>query len=162
MNRMQFAGLALFSLAGLTACATTADRTRNQPDQEGSYTPRQAVMLAADQPENGVAGRFQMTVRNIGADAANYYLNSEADYRDQRSLTLRIPRDRAAEIARRLHVDGLDGLRDHAIEFEGMARRTRIDFTGNGQPTGKYYYQTHATLFAIESIKDLGPAPTSL
>jgi len=29
------------------------------------------------------------------------------------------------------------------IATSGTARRERIDFTANGAPTGKYYYQTH-------------------
>jgi hypothetical protein len=103
-----------------------------------------------------------MTVNAIGADDANYYVNSETDYRDQRNLTLRLPRNRVAAVLEHLHVDALEKLRGHRIDFEAIAQRTRIDFSAGGQPTGKYYYQTQATLTALDRIEDLGLAPAAM
>lgn len=147
------ASLALVILAG-TGCA--ANRERALSDRDEITTPRQAVMLAADHPDTGFRGRFRMTVLNTGADNDYVFLNSENDYRDPRNLTLRVPRQRADAVAKHLGVDHLEQLQGHVLEFEGLAQRTRVDFTIGNQPTGKYYYQTQATLDAAEHISDRG------
>jgi hypothetical protein len=52
-------------------------------------TPEQAVFNAAGSP-HGVSGTFEMVGRSTGTDHHGLYLNSELDYRDQRSLTVAV------------------------------------------------------------------------
>jgi hypothetical protein len=93
----------------------------------------------------GIAGDFEMPVRNVGKRGNLYFLNSETDYRDRNCLTVAIP----AAI-----VEGMTKSKDLAVVekyfvgrrlvAKGIARQVRIDFTDPaGNPTGKYYYQVH-------------------
>lgn len=109
----------------------------------GTLTPEQAVIRAAAAP---VAGRFVMTVRATGRQDFRLYLNSQVDYRDQRNLSVEVPAAVELELARRFSADVPATLRDHMIVVTGVARRVRIDFTADGRPTGKYYFQTHVAL----------------
>ena len=40
-----------------------------------------------------------------------------------------------------------------------VSRRVRVDFTTNGRPTGKYYYQTHVQLGSAERLTVLADRP---
>ncbi len=144
------------ALALLAVSGCAANREHALSDRDAITTPRQAVMLAADHPDTGFGGRFRMTVRNTGTDNDTVFLNSEEDYRDPRNLTLRIPRQRADAVAKQLGVAHLGQLQGHVLEFEGVARRVRIDFMVGTRPTDKYYYQTQATLDAALHIEDRG------
>lgn len=158
MKAFPMATRTLLALTVLAVGGCATHHPRDGADHALVHTPREAVMLAADRPDTGISGRFRMTVHGSGADSGSFYLNSEDDYRDQRNLTLRIPRYDVDAVARHLGVEQLDQLKGHVLEFDGVARRTRIDFTAGGQPTGKFYYQTHATLTAPDRIDDRGPA----
>jgi hypothetical protein len=100
-------------------------------------------MRAAEAAPKGVDGVFEMEVRGSGRDAFRTFLNSEADYRDQRCLTIALSPAAAAALRERLGGDPGEVLRGRRIVVTGTARRERVDFTANGAPTGKYYYQTH-------------------
>ena len=84
-----------------------------------------------------------MRVRAVGRRDGNIYLNSEQDYRDQRNLTVTIRPSAINALAERFGEQADRFLIGRRIVVDGEARRVRIDFTYNGQPTGKYYYQTH-------------------
>lgn len=106
-------------------------------------TPEQAVMLAAHAAPDGAPGTFAMVVRATAATQGRYYLNSEADYRDQRNLTLVLSPRAWGQLAHRLGGDTLEALEGRAIVVRGTAMRTRINFFfEDGRPSGKYYYQT--------------------
>lgn len=111
-----------------------------------AMTPMQAVFAAASAAPGGVQGPFRMQVQASGRQGVMAYLNSELDYRDQRNLTLALPPPVQAQLEARLGGDPLEILKGKTLLVEGEARRTRIDFTRDGQPTGLYYYQTHVTL----------------
>ena len=108
-----------------------------------TLSPEQAVIAAAERP---VAGVFVLTVRATGRQDFLLYLNSQADYRDQRNLSIEIPPAVELELADRFDTSVPEHLTGKRIRIEGVARRVRIDFTANDRPTGKYYYQTHVRL----------------
>lgn len=109
------------------------------------YTPIEAVTLASQAaPKGGLAGRFAVYVKAADESRGRFFLNSETDYRDRNCLTLVLSPAAAGKLA------GQANLQDVRTRFlgkwvvvEGIARRVRIDFTENGKPTGKYYYQVH-------------------
>ena len=116
--------------------------------------PGQAVLRAADAPHTGVTGVFAMTVKATGV-IRSVYLNSERDYRDPRNLSIEVVPAVAAELEARLGAPAQAVLRGKRILVSGTARRVRIDFTIDGQPSGKYYYQTHVRVTDASQIKVL-------
>lgn len=108
----------------------------------GTIRPYDAIQMAASNPERGVVGVFELTVRGVGRDDALTLLNSEVDYRDQRCLTVAMGADAAADLGAALGAPVDVALVGRTIAVTGTARRVRIDFYGMGNPTGKYYYQT--------------------
>ncbi len=130
------------ALAALSGCATQgASRTANQ-----DISPVQAIQRSADAAPRGVAGVFVMEVRGTGEDRGSAYLNSEADYRDQRCLTIEIQPAVYAQLRQAQGEAALSFYAGKRIRVRGEAVRTRIDFTVGGRPTGKYYYQTHVAV----------------
>ncbi len=121
--------LALGALA-LNACATATG-------------PEAAIHAAAAAAPNGVDGSYALRVVATGRQDGNIYLNSEADYRDQRNLTVAIHPSAIAPLTKRLGGEPDTLLKGKTITVRGLARRVRVDFTDEGRPTGKYYYQTH-------------------
>lgn len=108
-------------------------------------TPADAI--AESSRRHGVPGgvaRYQFVVRNVGVAGSRIFINSEADYRNQRNISVAIPRDAAREIFRRTgRTDLRAALVGQTIVVSGRARRVRIGYFENGRPTGEYYYQTH-------------------
>ena len=126
------------------------------PPEESWLAPREAIFGAAGEPRTGLSGTFAMTVRTVGRGGA-VYLNSEADYRDQRNLTVRLEPPAAAGLEARLGEPLEEALRGRKIVVvDAIARRTRIDFLIDGQPSGEYYYQTHVRVPDASQLHVLG------
>jgi hypothetical protein len=116
-------------------------------------TPMQAIERAAESVPLGVSGTFEMQVRATGSERfGSTYLNSEDDYRDPRCLTVVIPRGLLTTVIRKFGASPEDYFKDKRILVKGFAKRTRIDFTRHGRPSGKYYYQTHVLLESADDI----------
>lgn len=121
-----------------------------------SYTPREAVMLAADAAPKGVPGVYELTVTATGESRGVVFLNSEEDYRDQRNITVVISPTMRAFYTEKFGEDPIEYFKGKRISVRGIARRVRIDFVDNeGQPTGKYYYQTHIQVRYPKDISEL-------
>lgn len=108
--------------------------------------PMQAIFLAADAQGAPVAGNFVLQVNNV-ARSRRVYLNSERDYRDQRNVSVVMTQAVAADVERALGQPleaALEG--QCALVVDGQARRTRVDFSYAGRPSGKYYYRTQITV----------------
>jgi hypothetical protein len=133
--------LPLFALAGLADCQSSTP-----PPLTAGMTASQAVMAAAESAPNGVTGTFALMVRRAEMVGPRLFLNSQADYRDQRNLSIAIQHGALGALRQKLGGDPQSMLKDKDIRVTGVARRTRIDFTENGKPTGKYYYQTHVAV----------------
>ena len=131
----------------LTGCASTPE-----PVAAEWTEPGQAVLLAAGAPRLGIKGQFVMTVKAIGS-TRRLHLNSERDYRDPRNLSISVEPAAAAQLAERLGPSPQRALLGHRILVTGTARRTRIDFTVDGRPSGKYYYQTHVGVTDASQIQ---------
>lgn len=121
-------------------------------------SPAQAVMNAAEMPA-GVGGVFEMVVRATGRQGPYLYLNSEADYRDPRNLSIVIAPAEERALADRLGGSVEEIVRKKVIAVRGTARKTRIDFMADGRPTGKYYFQTHLNLQSARDLTVEGERP---
>lgn len=140
-------GLWMLAVAALLgACSTVPANSR------GWIEPVDAVRAANEDPGNGVRGEFIVTVRATGAELGRVFLNSEADYRDQRNLTVNLSAVIVPELEQRLGVPLAD-LRNRRLVVRGIARRVRIDFISEGRPSGKYYYQTHVRVDDARQIR---------
>ena len=140
----------LMIVAGLLATAGCAGPARLDA---GDIEPAEAVRLAAAAVPGGVPGRFVLTVRSTGAQDGNVYLDSELDYRDQRTLVVEVRPLAQQQLGYRLDRPIGSALVGHTIRVYGEARRVRIDFTAAGRPTGKYYYQTHVAVDRAEQLQ---------
>ena len=121
-------------------------------------SPAQAVMNAAEMPE-GIGGVFEMVVRATGRQGRFLYLNSEADYRDPRNLTIAIAPLEERALAERLGGVIETSILRKVVAVRGVAKKIRIDFTADGRPTGKYYFQTHLNLASARDITIEGERP---
>jgi hypothetical protein len=118
-------------------------------------TPVEAVVRAAEAATNSqrvVRGVFEMTVRGTGQQDSLSYLNSEPDYRDQRSLTAAILPGAETALRERFGPDFLATLRGKKIRITGGAQRVTIWFYCDGKKTDKYYFQTHIPIFRADQI----------
>ncbi|RKF18211.1 hypothetical protein D6851_15485 [Altericroceibacterium spongiae] len=150
----------------LSACVHTSPAAQAAPPPNSArqpatppllrLTPEQAVINAAAVAPDGVKGIFELTVRGTGRDGGYLYLNSQKDYRDQRSLNIEISPSVQRELADRFGIDPRVYLAGKRIAVRGEAKRVLINFTYNGAPTGKYYYQTHIALSAPEDLTVAG------
>ena len=141
----------VFSIA-MSACSSSPHVASN----ETAFTPRDAIMLAADAAPGGLKGHFEMKVEGTGRDGGNIYLNSEADYRDQRSLNISV-HPQAAKSFLEAH-DGIPPdvvLAGKLIRVSGEAKRTRILITCGGRSTEMYYYQTQVRVIDMSQIEVL-------
>jgi len=107
----------------------------------GSLAPREVVLLAADAEGEPVLVTVEMMVAAVGMDNGWLYINAEADYRDQRNISLDVPP--ASQAALRERFGLAEGLIGRRIAVHGWARRQTIVFNDGGRPTGLYYFQTH-------------------
>ena len=121
-------------------------------------SPEQAVMNAAASPQ-GTSGIFEMPVRAAGRADGQLYLNSELDYRDPRNLSIDIAPAIEAVLTLRFGANPETYLIGKTIAVRGVARKTRINFTFDGRPTGKYYFQTHLRLRRAEDLTVSGERP---
>ena len=115
-------------------------------------TPQEAVMKAADAFPRPLAAVVEFTVRRAEQVGANFFLNSEADYRDPRNISVRISPQAIAGLRARFG-PRLGGLTGRAVLVVGPVMRTRIDFTTGGKPSGKFYYQTHQIVFDANQVE---------
>ena len=136
-----------FTLVLASGCATTSS-TGTQWIQ-----PVEAVQLAATAAPDGVPGLFALQVKNTGTQDNFTYLNSEIDYRDQRSLTIEITPIAARQLETKFGAPPMVALKGKSILVRGVAKRTKIVSIANGKSTDKYYYQTHVRVTGTEQIE---------
>jgi hypothetical protein len=107
---------------------------------------------AATTSQRVLQGVFEMQVRAVGRQDSLLYLNSETDYRDQRSLTIAVT-PAVQRALREKYGDNVDGqLVGKRIRVSGSAQRITIWFSCYGKKTDKYYYQTHVPVFKLEQL----------
>ena len=111
-----------------------------------TQTPADAIRRAAEDAPRGVIGMWELQVVASGRDARNIYLNSEADYRDPRNLTIRFDKSATAAFTKKFGQAPDVALKGKRIAIAGYAQQQRIDFLAGGNPTGKFYYQTHVAV----------------
>jgi hypothetical protein len=147
-------------IAAAQAQPTPPIMTTPETPIERVFTPREAVLGAADTAPRPLPGYFVMFVRRTGREGDRVYLNSEADYRDQRNLTISIDPGAVRELTGRYGTPPDQYLRGRLIVVSGAARRTQIDIFGEGgRRTGLYYFQTQVPVRTADQVQFLLSSP---
>jgi hypothetical protein len=153
---MHASRLTVLALSLLLAAGCTNPGVETRP--ESVISPREAIVGAAERPDQGVTGLFAFEIKGTGRQDNHVYLNSEADYRDQRCLTIAIRPAAVTELTDRLGGDPVALLKGKTLRVRGTAKRVTIRFYSNGVPTSSYYYQTQVFVDDLShlEIEDLG------
>lgn len=136
----------------LTGCISTHPPLP-QSAVSGHSDTMEIIRTAAESAPNGVQGEYVLSIKAAGSQGRFVYLNTELDYRDQRSVTIAIHPSIVPEFVARYGSPPQDYFINKTISVSGQAKRTRINLSSNGRPTGKYYYQTHIRVMEISQIK---------
>jgi hypothetical protein len=127
--------------------AAAADNATDAPRgcPNGCINPVEAITYATYlAPKGAVAGDFSLNVATVAVQRGMVYLNSEKDYRSRNCLTIVMPLPVARMVSGAKDLAEMQHrLQNKRIIVRGMARQVRIDFTDEGKPTGKYYFQVH-------------------
>ena len=141
MNRPTLLAALLVPLLLSTGCAHRLAATP-PPPMPGYIGNYETVRAAQDDPAHGISGIFAVTVQAIGSEEGRIYLNSERDYRHPLNITVTLDAGLRPELEKAFGMK-LENLQNRRLLVRGTARQTRINFiSANGQPSGKYYYQT--------------------
>lgn len=119
----------------------------HNPLNLAASNPQQVISMAAEAAPQSVFASVAMQVRAVGTQKDVTYLNSEADYRDQRNVSIAIA-PAAREKVEAVFGGDLEKIAvGKKIVVTGRAQRMKIRFFDNdGKPTDKYYYQTHVSV----------------
>ena len=111
------------------------------------------IRQAAEAGGEGVKGEYTIKIKAAGKSQRALYLNTEADYRDPRNVSVSI-HPRAFKAFRKKYGDeAQDFFVGKKIKVEGEARRIAVQLT-QGTETSRplYYYQTHIHVFKSSQI----------
>lgn len=136
---MKYFALLVFAL--LTGCSNIETHTITVIEQ------------AAEAAPEGVPGKFSLNIKATGTQNDYVYLNTESDYRDQRSLTIALHPSIISELSAKYQQHPETFFVGKRILVEGEAKRAKIRFYSKGKPTDKYYYQTHIKVTDTKQIE---------
>lgn len=154
-QKMKALGLALgFGMMTAGCVAKPAQTAPVSAPELATISAVDAVIQAAEAAPDKVEGLFEFEVKAVGFDRGWAFVNSEVDYRDQRCLTIVLNPSLLRRFTETHDIALEQFLRGKTIRVRGAAFRARIDFvTPTGQPSGKYYYQTHLDLAEIADLE---------
>lgn len=138
----------------LTGCSSTPS-SLPQKAGAGLSDTMEIIRSAAGSAPKGVKGEYVLNIKATGNQGPYVYLNTELDYRDQRSVTVAIHPNVVPELIAKYGSKPQDYFINKSISVIGQAKRIRIDFMSRNRPSGKYYYQTHIRVMDISQIKVL-------
>ena len=153
MYRIIFLSI-LFALV-LSSCALTQQQ---EPESE-KISIRDAIELSAAAAPAAIIGEIEMVVQASAKSVDNIYLNSEDDYRDQRNLTVTIPKNLALDFKKQYGQFPDEYYKDKRISVTGEISRAKIYFycadeeSNKPRKSKKYYYQTHLKISSLDQIQ---------
>lgn len=135
----------------LAGCSATS-KAPNTADASLSDTMEIIRSAAAAAPQ-GVTGDYVLFVKATGSQGPAVYLNTEMDYRDQRSVTIALDPSVVGELTEQYGQAPQDFFLNKSIAVAGEAKRAKIYFYSRGKRTNKYYFQTHIRVLNAKQIK---------
>lgn len=113
----------------------------------------QIIKAAAESAPQGVEGLYTLKIVASGSQRQFVYLNTEADYRDQRSVSVALNPSLIPQLTAKYGVSPQEYFVDKTVLVTGPATRIQIFFYTDGRRTSKYYYQTHIRISDISQIE---------
>ena len=146
----------LFATLVLLLAGCSATQSENSTSTTFTYSDTMDIIRsAAESAPHAVEGEYILYIKATGSQGAFVYLNTELDYRDQRSVTVAIHPRAVKAIIDKYGSAPQDYFLDKSIAVSGQAKRIKINFNSQGKPTGKYYYQTHIRIKDVSQIQVL-------
>ena len=139
--------LLVFVLAGCTS-TTLPPTTATYPLSDSM----KIIEAAANAAPKGVVGEYTLRIVAAGSQGHFVYLNTEADYRDQRAVTVALPPPVIKQLTAYYKMPPQEFFIGKKIVVRGKAQRVKIAFLSEGKRTDKYYYQTHIRLMDIAQL----------
>ena len=143
---MKYVFLTLILL--LAGCSSTTSHTTSTFSDT-----MEIIKAAAESAPKGVPGQYALQIVATGSQGQYVYLNTEKDYRDQRSITVALHPKVIAQLSAKYGMPPQEYFVNKAIVVNGKAQRVKIVLLSGGKPTGKYYYQTHIRLMDISQLQ---------
>ena len=113
------------------------------------------IRSAAEAAPESVDGEYILHIKTADSQGDFVYLNTELDYRDQRSVTVSIHPSVIPQFEAKYGRHLQQFFLNKSISVTGQAKRITITLNFQGKSTGKYYYQTHIRVIDIAQIKVL-------
>lgn len=155
--RYGWTGGVMLALAVLAGCAQAPTQ---EPMQERTMTAIQAIEEASRVNGTGVSGRIAFEVKAVGTNGEDHFLNSELDYRNPRSLNVRMSPQVREQLEARLGGKLDKVLVGRRVLVTGTAARVRIHLLSTTMPNSKevqlgdrFYYQTHVHVKQADQIQ---------
>jgi hypothetical protein len=127
----------------LVAACLLAGCASQSPLPQDANNPLQVISMAAEAAPQPVSATVALQVRAVGNQRELVYLNSEADYRDQRNVSVVILPEARKKVEALFGGDLSKAATGKRILVKGRAQRVTVWFFENsGQRSDKYYYQT--------------------
>lgn len=146
----------LFATLVLLLAGCSATQSENSTSTTFTYSDTMDIIRsAAESAPHAVEGEYILNIKATGSQGAFVYLNTELDYRDQRSVTVAIHPRAVRAFIDKYGSAPQDYFLDKSIAVSGQAKRIKINFNSQGKPTGKYYYQTHIRIKDVKQIQVL-------
>jgi len=128
----------------LAAACLLAGCASQSPLPQDANNPLQVISMAAEAAPQPVSTTVALQVRAVGNQHEFVYLNSEADYRDQRNVSIVILPEARKKVEALFGGDLSKAATGKRILVKGRAQRVTVWFFENGgQRSDKYYHQTH-------------------
>lgn len=136
----------------LVAC----EKQSNDPSGQSEIID--VILRAADSPQ-GTHAELEFEIAGVGEgrgmSAGRWYLNSEADYRDFRSLNISLDPWIVEQLKEQTGMASVDELLGRSIRVQGQAFRVPIYFFCQDRQTEAYYFQTQLPVERMSQIEIL-------
>ena len=137
----------------LFGCSATHTTTQAPLNKSGVSDTMEMRRVAAEQyPASVTDGSYTLKIVATGQQREAVFLNTEADYRDPRNITIALSPKLAKAFFSRHHQLPQHYFKGKTIEVTGELKQVEIIFIRNGRPSGKYYYQTHVRPASLDDI----------
>ncbi|MGY6553131.1 MAG: hypothetical protein ACXIUM_01285 [Wenzhouxiangella sp.] len=116
----------------------------------------EVILQAAENPR-GAPADVEFVIAGVGEgrgrEAGMWFLNSEANYRDFRSLNIMVA---PAVVGQLLELDGIGSVEDllgRGVRVQGQAFRVQMNFICQGRTSDAHYFQTQLPVRQIGQIE---------
>jgi hypothetical protein len=139
---------------GLAGCGGGSHLPTANSAAEIQYSnPLEIIQKAAEAAPKAVDGQYTLKIKAVGSSGSLVFLNTEQDYRDQRCVSIALHPEVVKQLTAKYGMSPEQYFIDKSVTVNGRAQRMKIDFISYGQPTGKYYYQTHIFVRELSQLE---------